>query len=94
MTVYTKFVTGSLNVFSILQNHRRKMRTSNLAERQMKEINRRTKVVEEFPNTDSLLRLAASMLIEQNDQWQSEKCYLPESDDRPASIEIYRKRIA
>jgi transposase-like protein len=70
------------------------MRTSNLAERQMKEINRRTKVVEEFPNTDSLLRLAASMLIEQNDQWQSEKCYLPESDDRPASIEIYRKRIA
>jgi len=83
-----------LSVFSIPQNHRRKMRTSNLAEHQMKEINRRTKVVGVFPNADSLLRLAASMLIEQNDQWQSEKHYLPESDDRPASTEIYRKRVA
>lgn len=83
-----------LSVFSIPEKHRRKMRTSNLAERQMKEINRRTKVVGVFPNADSLLRLAASMLIEQNDQWQSEKRYLPESDDRPASTEIYRKRVA
>jgi transposase-like protein len=81
-------------VFSIPQNHRRKMRTSNLAERQMKEINRRTKVVGVFPNADSLLRLAAAMLIEQNDQWQSDKRYLPESDDRPAETEIYRKKVA
>lgn len=87
-------IREGLSVFSIPQNHRRKMRTSNLAERQMKEINRRTKVVGVFPNADSLLRLAASMLIEQNDQWQSEKRYLPESDDRPASTEIYRKRVA
>ncbi len=87
-------ILEGLSVFSIPQNHRRKMRTSNLAERQMKEINRRTKVVGVFPNADSLLRLAASMLIEQNDQWQSEKRYLPESDDRPASTEIYRKRVA
>jgi len=87
-------IREGLSVFSIPQNHRRKMRTSNLAERQMKEINRRTKVVGVFPNADSLLRLAASMLIEQNDQWQSEKRYLPESDDRPALTEIYRKGVA
>ncbi len=87
-------IREGLSVFSIPQNHRRKLRTSNLAERQMKEINRRTKVVGVFPNADSLLRLAASMLIEQNDQWQSEKRYLPESDDRPALTEIYRKGVA
>lgn len=83
-----------LSVFHIPENHRRKLRTSNLAERQMKEIKRRTKVVGVFPNADSLLRLAAAMLIEQNDQWQNEKRYLPESNDRPAFKEIYRKKVA
>jgi len=83
-----------LSVFHISENHRRKLRTSNLAERQMKEIKRRTKVVGVFPNADSLLRLAATMLIEQNDQWQNEKRYLPESNERPAFKEIYRKKVA
>lgn len=83
-----------LSVFHIPENHRRKMRTSNLAERQMKEIKRRTRVVGVFPNADSLLRLAATLLIEQNDQWQNDKWYLPESKDRPALNEIYRKKVA
>ena len=83
-----------LSVFQIPEKHRRKLRTSNLAERQMKEINRRTKVVGVFPNADSLLRLAAAILIEQNDQWQNEKRYLPESNDCPAFKENYRKKVA
>jgi len=87
-------IREGLSVFHIPENHRRKMRTSNLAERQMKEIKRRTKVVGVFPNADSLLRLAATLLIEQNDQWQNDKRYLPESNDRPAFKEIYRKRVA
>jgi len=87
-------IREGLSVFNIPENHRRKMRTSNLAERQMKEINRRTKVVGVFPNAASLLRLAAAMLIEQNDQWQNDKRYLPESNDRPALNEIYRKKVA
>ena len=58
-----------LSVFHIPENHRRKMRTSNLAERQMKEIKRRTRVVGVFPNAESLLRLVATLLLEQNDQW-------------------------
>lgn len=87
-------IREGLSVFHIPENHRRKLRTSNLAERQMKEIKRRTKVVGVFPSTDSLLRLAATMLIEQNDQWQNEKRYLPESNERPAFKEIYRKIVA
>ena len=83
-----------LSVFHIPENHRRKMRTSNLAERQMKEIKRRTRVVGVFPNSESLLRLAATLLLEQNDQWQNDKRYLPESKDRPALNEIYRKKVA
>ena len=83
-----------LSVFHIPENHRRKMRTSNLAERQMKEIKRRTRVVGVFPNAESLLRLAATLLLEQNNQWQNDKRYLPESKDRPALNEIYRKKVA
>ena len=87
-------VREGLSVFHIPENHRRKMRTSNLAERQMKEIKRRTRVVGVFPNAESLLRLAATLLLEQNDQWQNDKRYLPESNDRPALNEIYRKKVA
>ena len=38
-------------------------------------------------------RLAATLLIEQNDQWQNDKRYLPESNDRPAKNVIYRKLL-
>ncbi|HTO15082.1 MAG TPA: transposase, partial [Edaphocola sp.] len=81
-------------VFHIPVKHRRKLRTSNLAERQMKEIKRRTKVVGVFPNSASLLRLAGALLIEQNDQWQKDKRYLPESNDWPAKNVIFRKTVA
>jgi len=83
-----------LSVFQIPESHRRKLRTSNLAERQMKEIKRRTKVVGVFPNSESLTRLVGTMLIEQNDQWRNEKRYLPESSDQPAFKQIYRKGVA
>lgn len=43
-------IREGLSVFHIPENHRRKMRTSNLAKRQMKEIKRRTRVVGVFPN--------------------------------------------
>lgn len=87
-------IREGLSVFNIPEQHRRKLRTSNLAERQMKEIKRRTKIVGIFPNSSSLLRLAGTLLIEQNEQWQSEKRYLPVAADCPASKEIYRKRVA
>jgi putative transposase len=83
-----------LSVFQVPENHRRKLRTTNLAERQMQEIKRRTKVVGVFPNPEALLRLVGAMLIEQEEQWNSEKRYLPNAPDRPAETVIYRKSVA
>jgi putative transposase len=83
-----------LSVFHVPENHRRKLRTTNLAERQMQEIKRRTKVVGVFPNPEALLRLVGAMLIEQEEQWNSEKRYLPNAPDRPAETVIYRKSVA
>jgi putative transposase len=50
-------------------DHWRKLRSTNPLERVNREIGRRTDVVGIFPNDRSLIRLAASIVIEQNDEW-------------------------
>jgi putative transposase len=53
-----------------------RMRTSNMAERQMKELKRRTKVAGIFPNAKSLNRLACALLMERDEAWLVGKRYL------------------
>lgn len=73
-------IRESFTVFDIPENHRKKLRTSNMAERQMKEIKRRTKVAMIFPNVQSLNRLAASILMETDETWSTGKKYLKMDD--------------
>jgi putative transposase len=58
-------------VFCLPAAHRQRLRTTNMLERINREIRRRTRVVEIFPNEDSLLRLVTSLVIEQSDQWEA-----------------------
>ncbi len=57
-------------------DHWRKLRSTNPLERVNCEIGRRTDVVGIFPNDRSLIRLAASVVIEQNDEWLVGRRYL------------------
>jgi putative transposase len=57
-------------------DHRPKLRSTNPLERVNREIGRRTDAVGIFPNDRALLRLAASVVIEQNDEWLVGKRYL------------------
>jgi transposase-like protein len=50
--------------------HRRRLHSTNPLERLHKEIKRRTNVVGIFPNRDSLIRMVATLLQEQDDEWQ------------------------
>lgn len=70
-------VPEGLSVFDFPAEHRRRLRTNNCLERLNREIKRRTRVATLFPNEDSLLRLATAVLMETDEEWQTEKRYLP-----------------
>ena len=70
-------VPEGLTVFKLPVKLRRRLRTNNLLERLNREIKRRTRVATLFPNEDSLLRLATAVLMETDEEWQTEKHYLP-----------------
>jgi transposase-like protein len=72
-------VPDGLAVFGVPANHRRKLRTNNCLERLNRELKRRTRVASVFPNEASLLRLATALLMETDEEWQSERRYLPKA---------------
>src|SRR5206468_780055 len=65
-----------LAFYSFPLDHWTKLRSTNPLERVNREIGRRTDVVGIFPNDRSLIRLAASVVIEQNDEWLVGRRYL------------------
>lgn len=69
-------IPEGLTVFDMPESHRKRLRTSNMAERQMQEIKRRTRVAMIFPNERSLLRLVSAILMETSEQWETGKVYL------------------
>jgi transposase-like protein len=64
-----------LAVYALPASHRKKMRTTNLLERQNQELKRRTRVVRVFPHEQSCLRLVTALLMETNQEWM-EQLYL------------------
>jgi transposase-like protein len=62
--------------YAFPSDHWAKLRSTNPLERVNREIGRRTDVVGIFPNDRSLIRLAASVVIEQNDEWLVGRRYL------------------
>jgi len=73
-------VPEGLTVFEFPATHRRRLRTNNTLERLNRELKRRTRVATLFPNEASLLRLATAVLMETDEEWQTEKRYLPKEN--------------
>lgn len=73
-------VPEGLTVFNFPSEHWRRLRTNNGLERLNREIKRRTRVATLFPNEASLLRLATAVLMETDEEWQTEKRYLPKKN--------------
>lgn len=62
-----------LAVYALPEEHRKRMRTTNMLERQNQELKRRTRVVRVFPNDRACLRLASALLMETNQEWMERK---------------------
>ena len=65
-----------LGAYALPEEHRKRMRTTNMLERQNQELKRRTRVVRVFPHEQSLLRLIAALLMGTNQEWM-ERDYVP-----------------
>ena len=52
------------------------MCTTNMLERQNRELKRRTRVASLFPNEAYLLRLVTAVFVELSDEWETEMRYL------------------
>ena len=65
-----------LTIFDFPIEHRRRLRTSNIAERVNKEVRRRTRVATLFPNVAACERLVSAVLMEISEDWETGKIYL------------------
>ena len=72
-----------LGVYALPEAHRKRMRTTNMLERQNQELKRRTRVIRVFPHEQSCLRLVTALLMETNQEWM-ERMYL-RMEEEPAS---------
>jgi transposase-like protein len=77
-TLLTEAEDDLVAFYAMPAEHWSKLRSTNPLERVNREIGRRSDVVGIFPNDAALLRLAASLLIEQNDDWLVGRRYLSE----------------
>ena len=69
-------------VLAFPAKHHRRLRTTNMVERLNREIRRRTRVSELFPNEAAPLRLVSAILMEVGEEWESaDRAHLkPETD--------------
>ena len=75
-----------LGVYALPEAHRKRMRTTNMLERQNQELKRRTRVIRVFPHEQSCLRLVAALLMETNQEWMG-RIYLRMEEESGAEIE-------
>ena len=66
----------ALTILSFPERYRKRLRTTNLAERMNEEIRRRQRVIRIFPNEQAAERLIGALLNEFYEEWQEGYCYL------------------
>ena len=63
----------TLSVYELPENHRKRMKSTNMLERLNQELKRRSRVVRIFPNEESCLRLMTALCQEYSEEWMNKK---------------------
>ena len=66
----------ALAYLSFPKEHARWIRTNNITERLNCELKRRSNVIQVFPNSLSMIRMAGAICCDYNDTWQAEKNFI------------------
>jgi putative transposase len=74
----------ALAVYALPEQHRKRMRSTNMLERLNQELKRRTRVVRIFPDGPSCLRLVTALAMETSEEWEA-RIYLDMTVDGPAA---------
>jgi putative transposase len=69
-------IEETFTFYSFPVRHHKHLKSTNMLERLMEEIKRRTQVVRIFPNTDSCLRLIRALAVEMHENWIEAVRYL------------------
>jgi len=73
-------IPEGLTCFNFPEEHQKRIRTTNMVERNNRELKRRTKVATLFTSEKSIERLVSALLMEQDESWIGEKTYLTFKD--------------
>ena len=79
-----------LAFMSFPESHWRRIYSTNVLERLNKEVKRRTRVVEIFPNGEAVIRLVGALLVEADEEWQVQRRYFSQESMR----ELYEPQLA
>lgn len=82
-------IQETLSFYRLPRQHHKHLKSSNMLERLMEEIKRRTLVVRIFPNVASCLRLIRALAIEMHENWIEATRYLnmePLSEQKKAAL--------
>lgn len=59
----------SMTIMALPYKYRTSLRTSNIIERENKEVRKRERVIQIFPNSDSVIRLLGAVLMDDHNDW-------------------------
>ena len=69
MTILDEGFEDSIIIMALPSKYRIALRTSNIIDRENREIRRREKVIQIFPNTESIIRLIGAVLQDDHNDW-------------------------
>jgi len=73
-------IEDALAVLALPEKYRKRMKSTNMAERLNEEVRRRERVIRIFPNKASALRMIGALLLERHETWSTGKKYLDMED--------------